>query len=185
MKIGSGTLRGRRIGAPAGQKTRPTSGRLRKALFDILAPRLPRARVLDLFAGAGSLGLEALSRGAASVVFVERGRAAADAIRSNAERLELSERATVLRREVRSALTGLAERGDRFDVIFLDPPYRSGLQTVILDRLGALPLLETEGIVVTEHHHKTGLAERYGALTKAREVRAGESCLTFYRRSGE
>ena len=181
MKIGSGKLRGRRIGAPAGRKTRPTSGRLRKALFDILAPRLQGARVLDLFAGAGSLGLEALSRGAHSVVFVERQRAAAEAIRKNAETLALSERAAVWRRDVRSALSALAGEEERFDVIFLDPPYRSALHAKSLERLGSLSLLRPGGIVVTEHHHKTVLADRYGRLVKHREVRAGESCLTFFR----
>jgi 16S rRNA (guanine966-N2)-methyltransferase len=168
------------IETPRGKKTRPTGGRLKKSLFDILAPRLPGARVLDLFAGAGALGLEALSRGAAHVTFVERNRAAADAIRKNLERLGLGEEADLLRREVRSAIGFLAEQEQTFDIVLLDPPYRSDLHASVLMRVGAASLVRHEGLVILEHHHKTELADAYAGLTKVREVRAGESRLSFY-----
>jgi 16S rRNA (guanine(966)-N(2))-methyltransferase RsmD len=181
MKIGSGRFRGRNIDAPKGDKTRPTSGRLKKALFDILAPDLPGADVLDLFAGAGALGLEAVSRGATGVVFVERGRRAAEAIAKNAEKLGVSENIEVLRVEVRHAIQLLAERGNRFQVIFLDPPYRSDIQNSVIETIEAASLLVSDGSVIVEHHHKQRLADSYGRLRQTRQVRAGESCLTFYR----
>jgi 16S rRNA (guanine(966)-N(2))-methyltransferase RsmD len=180
MKIASGKYRGREIETPRGSKTRPTGGRLKKSLFDILAPRLPGARVLDLFAGAGALGLEALSRGAAQVTFVERNRAAADTIRKNLERLGLDQEAELLRRETTAAIGFLASREQTFDIIFLDPPYRSDLHAPLLQRIGAGSLVSPGGLVIMEHHHKTALADHYGGLTKVREVRAGESCLSFY-----
>ncbi len=181
MRIGSGKFRGAHIAAPHGRKTRPTSGRLKKSLFDILASELPGSRVLDLFAGAGALGLEALSRGAAHVTFVERNRAASDAIEKNLEHLGLSGNAELVRREARSALALLAERQDRFDLVFLDPPYRSGLQASLVQRIGLASLVTPGGQVILEHHHKTDLADAYGGLKNVRQVRAGESCLTFFR----
>jgi len=181
MRIGGGKFRGRQVETPRGRKTRPSGGRLKKSLFDILAPVLPGSRVLDLFAGAGGLGLEALSRGAAHVTFVERDRGAADTIRKNLERLGLSEKAELLRREARSAIGLLAERQETFDIILLDPPYRSDQHASLLQRIGAASVVKLEGVVILEHHHKTSLADSYAGLTKVREVRAGESSLSFYR----
>lgn len=185
MKIGSGRLRGRKLHAPRGSRTRPTSGRLRKSLFDVLGSRLEAARVLDLYAGSGSLGLEALSRGAASAVLVERGRQAAGAIRRNVGELGLSERAEVVSRDVFGAIERLLARLERFDVVFADPPYRSGDADKLLGRLGEEDLVEKGGLVVLEHHHKRELRERYGSLSRLRLLKAGESTLTIYRRDSE
>lgn len=182
MRVGSGRLRGRTLRAPAGAKTRPTSGRLKKALFDILAGRLPDARFLDLYAGAGAVGIEALSRGASTVTFVEQDRRAAAAIEKNLEALGLSDRAALVRREVGAALGALASEDQRFDVVFLDPPYRAGGHGRLLSRLGSLDLLDPGGLLILEHHHKTALEEVYGSLTRIRQVRAGESVLSFYRK---
>ena len=183
MKIGSGRFRGRNIETLRGKKTRPTSGRLKKALFDIVTPDLPGARVLDLYAGAGALGLEAISRGASSATFVERGRAAADAIASNLDMLGITDQAEVFRCEVQTALHQLAQRGEQFHVILLDPPYRSNLHGTLLMRIDRSSLLAPAGLVSIEHHHKLELTGIIGSLEKARTVRAGESCLTFYRSS--
>ncbi len=140
--------------------------------------------VLDLFAGAGALGLEALSRGATRVVFVERGRRAAEVIAKNAEKLGVFEHVEVLRYEARHAIQLLVGRGDRFRFILLDPPYHSGIQDSVLEKTGQTSLLVPGGALVVEHHHKQLFSEAYGALRKARQVRAGESCLTFYRLEG-
>jgi 16S rRNA (guanine966-N2)-methyltransferase len=180
MKIGSGRFRGRNIEAPRGKKTRPTSGRLKKALFDIIAPRLVGARILDLYAGTGALGLEAISRGASHATFVERGRAAANAIAGNLDKLGVGDQAEILPCEVRTALHQLAQRGRKFDFIVLDPPYRSNLHATVLWRIHELSLLTPEGVVILEHHHKLELGDVVGGLHKTRTVRAGESCLTFY-----
>jgi 16S rRNA (guanine(966)-N(2))-methyltransferase RsmD len=183
MKIGSGRFRGRNIITPRGKKTRPTSGRLKKALFDIIAPDLPEARILDLYAGAGALGLEALSRGASHATFVERGRAAAQAIVDNLERLGIADRAEIIQSEVAPALHQLALRGELFHVILLDPPYRSDLHATVLKQIDKATVLVDEGFVILEHHHKLALPDTVGGLQKGRVVRAGESCLTFYART--
>lgn len=177
-------MKGRRLRAPRGGRTRPTSGRLRKSLFDVVSSRLGGARVLDLYAGSGSLGLEALSRGAESAVFVERGRQACDAIRKNVHELGLGGRAEILSKDVWSALSKLVHREARFDVVFADPPYRSGEPDDLLGFLGEenKALVLPGGLVVVEHHHKRELRERYGALVRLRVLKAGESTLTLYER---
>jgi 16S rRNA (guanine966-N2)-methyltransferase len=121
MRVVAGMYGGRRLAAPAGSSTRPTSDRVREALFSVLGGSVQGARVLDLYAGSGALGIEALSRGAASVVFVDRSPRAVAAIRANLEALGID--AEVRRLEARAALRASA-RGDAYDLVFLDPPYR-------------------------------------------------------------
>jgi 16S rRNA (guanine(966)-N(2))-methyltransferase RsmD len=180
MRIGSGEMRGRRLHAPRGERTRPTSGRLKKSLFDVLAARLPGARVLDLYAGSGALAFEALSRGAAQAVVVERNRKACESIRRNASELGLGERVEILEMEVSSALSKLRRRGDHFDVVFADPPYRSSELENLLANLGDGLLFAEGSLLVMEHHHKRELRDRYGALSRARLLKAGESRLTLF-----
>lgn len=180
MRIGGGEFRGRVLKGPPGLKTRPTSARLKKSLFDVLSSRLAGARVLDLYAGVGALGLEALSRGATSVVFVERRRQAAAAIRDNVEAFGLTERASLVGKDVWSALSRLAADLERFDIIFADPPYRSSEPEKLLRFLGEEALLASDGIVVIEHYHKNELDAGYGRIERSRELKAGESRLTFY-----
>jgi 16S rRNA (guanine(966)-N(2))-methyltransferase RsmD len=173
-------MRGRRIQAPRGARTRPTSGRLKKSLFDVLAGRLPEARILDLYAGSGALAFEALSRGASRATVVERNRKACDSIRRNAAELGLQDRVEVLAMDVSSALSKLAHRGEVFDVIFADPPYRTDEAEDLLVSLGGDRLLAQGGVLALEHHHKRELRERYGSLSRVRVLRAGESCLTLF-----
>ena len=190
MRIGSGAFSGRKLHAPKGGTTRPTSARLKKSLFDVLASSsaLADARVLDLFAGAGALGLESLSRGAARAVFVERGRKAADVIRRNIEELGVVERGELWAMDVRAALTKLEQEGETFDLVFADPPYKADededvdVLSRLLSALGARELVASDGLVVVEHHHKRELLENYGELTRFRLLKSGESCFTLYRR---
>lgn len=188
MRIGSGTLSGRKLHAPKGGSTRPTSARLKKSLFDVLAsssaaPGLADARVLDLFAGAGALGIEALSRGAATAAFVERGRKACDVIRRNIEELGVADRGELLPMDVRAAIAKLEQEGETFDLVFADPPYKQEhVLFELLSALGSGQLVASEGLVVVEHHHKQELVETYGELTRFRALKSGESCFTLYRR---
>ncbi len=182
MRIGSGELRGRKLFAPKGMETRPTSARLKKSLFDVLSPEIGGARVLDLFAGAGALGIEALSKGAATAVFVERARRAADAIRRNLETLDLESRSSVMAMDVRVALGKLRGSAGSFDIVFADPPYRSSDLESVLASCGEAELLSPEGVVAVEHHHKLELSETHGALTRRRVLTSGESCFSLYRR---
>jgi 16S rRNA (guanine966-N2)-methyltransferase len=181
MRIGSGDLRGRRLHAPKGSDTRPTGARLKKSLFDVLAPSLEGANVLDLYAGAGALGLEALSRGASHAVFVERARKAADTVRRNIDELGLEGRAELMAMDVRLAVPNLGGRKP-FDVVFADPPYATDELDRLLGALGTSELVADDGLVVVEHHHKRELRESYDELERFRVLKSGESCFTLYRR---
>ena len=178
-RIIGGTGKGRRLRTPRGDTTRPTGARVRQTLFDILAPRVPGCRFLDAFAGNGSVGLEALSRGAARVVLVDQSRAAVEAVRENARALAaVGGDVQIYRQDSRIALAALADSGVRFDVIYLDPPYASDLYEPLLEL--AEHLLEKAGLVVAEHFHKRALPERIGGLVSTRSVRIGDHTLTFY-----
>ena len=157
MRIVAGEFGGRRIAVPAGRTTRPTSDRVREALFSMLGA-LGGERVLDAFAGSGALGLEALSRGAASALFVERDGRAADVIRRNIADLGLPEnRAAIVQAPLAAALGQARERGDAYDLVFLDPPYRHppALGTELTDALG--PLLAVGARIVTESDRRAPL----------------------------
>jgi 16S rRNA (guanine(966)-N(2))-methyltransferase RsmD len=185
-RIISGEAKGRRLKSPKGLSTRPTGARVRKTLFDILAPWLPGCRFLDAFAGAGAVGLEALSRGAALVVLVDAGAGAVAALRANAAGLaRAGGEVRIVRQHARVALAALADARERFDVIYLDPPYDSNLYEASLEQAGRTELLAEHGVVVAEHFHKRALPERIGGLTRSREVRVGDHRLSFYRRQQE
>ena len=144
--------------------------------MDTLMPRLPEARVLDLFAGAGGVGLEALSRGAAHATFVERDPRAVAALRENVAALDVGALVDVRRGDVLRELPG-----ERFDVVFLDPPYDADLVETTLQSLGGGGLLLPEGLVVAQHFTKRAPAATIGALATFRTRRFGETTLTFYR----
>jgi len=180
MRIISGTARGRRLRAVRGRETRPTSDRVKETLFNILGDRVVDASFLDLFAGSGDVGIEALSRGAERAVFVESSRRAAQVIRENLASCGISSGYLVLCKTVASALTLLEGRGERFDLIFLDPPYASTLAAETLEKISQGTLLRPGGLVVAEHHHKTLLADEYGWLRRIRRKLIGETALSFY-----
>ncbi|HTM21589.1 MAG TPA: 16S rRNA (guanine(966)-N(2))-methyltransferase RsmD, partial [Kofleriaceae bacterium] len=159
MRIIAGSLGGRRLKAPPGDATRPTADRVREALFSILGPPPEGARVLDLCAGAGGLGLEALSRGAAAAEFVDSDRAALAALRANIDALGLGTASRVHAGDARSVLRRLA---GPFHWVFADPPYRSGLADQMLAELGDGRLLAPDPVVVVEHDRRLPPAERHG-----------------------
>lgn len=182
-RIIGGSGKGRRLKAPAGDATRPTGARVRQTLFDILAAAIPDCRFLDAFAGSGGVGLEALSRGARRVVLVDESRAAVEAVRANLAVLPEAARGEVLQKDARIVLATLRDRGQRFDVVYLDPPYGSDLYEPLLPLAEAV--LAEDGVIVAEHFHKRALPERMGRLVNARSVRVGDHRLTFYRKSEE
>ncbi|MCL6615468.1 MAG: 16S rRNA (guanine(966)-N(2))-methyltransferase RsmD, partial [Firmicutes bacterium] len=152
MRIVAGRFRGRRLRGPSHPGLRPTAERVREAIFNILGPRVQGAVVLDLFAGAGGLGLEALSRGAKRVVFVERDRRALALLRRNLAELGLGgEEFEVIPGDVLVVLAGLAAGGRSFDLILADPPYGAGLSGRTLVLLAEGGLLDREGLLVLEH----------------------------------
>jgi len=183
-RIIGGAGKGRRLKTAAGENTRPTGARVRQSLFDTLAPVIPGCRFLDAFAGNGGVGLEALSRGAAKVVLVDRSASAVVAAKENARALaHAGGEVLVFRQDAATAIGALADQGMRFDVVYLDPPYASDLYEPLLSVLGEGPLLAEDGVVVAEHFHKRALPERIGALVCTREKRVGDHCLSFYARA--
>ena len=181
MRVLAGVLKGRRLVTPRGLGTRPTADQVRIALMDALTPDLPGARLLDLFAGAGGVGLEALSRGAAHATFVERDARAVAALRQNIAALGVEAQTSVLRLDAVRAVAALTEAGARFAIVFLDPPYDSALVATTLRRLGAGPLVEPGGRVVAQHPTKRPPPAEIGRLSAVRARRFGETTLTFFR----
>jgi 16S rRNA (guanine966-N2)-methyltransferase len=186
MRIIAGKYRGRNLKSPPSLQTRPTSDRLRETLFNILAPRIEGSRFLDLCAGSGAVGIEALSRGAAHVTFVDRSRKMYALIETNLDLLKIKDdEAEVVNREALDVLRRLVKsEAEPFDVIFFDPPYTMDYEEV-LDYLGssAEQLIAQDGVVIVEHHKKKELKEEFGALKRYREVKQGDSKLSFYARA--
>lgn len=181
MRIIAGAFKGRRLVTPKGDRTRPTADQVRIALMDTLMPWLPDAHVLDLFAGAGGVGLEALSRGAAYATFVERDPKAIAALRTNVASLGVPDATRILRGDVHRELAHLHAEGVRFAVIFLDPPYEADAVPPTLEQLGGGGLTLPGGVVIAQHLTKRAPAERIGAMVQFRTRRFGETTLTFYR----
>jgi 16S rRNA (guanine(966)-N(2))-methyltransferase RsmD len=184
VRVIAGTLKGRQLVTPRGATTRPTADQVRIALMDALTPWLPGARMLDLFAGAGAVGLEALSRGAEHATFVERDGRAVAALLQNVRALGVGARARVLRGDVARELTRLARAGERFEIVFLDPPYAEDAVDRTLAALGAGDLVAPGGLVIAQHFTKRRPADEYRALRAFRDRRFGETTLTFFRAGG-
>jgi 16S rRNA (guanine(966)-N(2))-methyltransferase RsmD len=185
MRIIAGLYKGRRLKTLEGMAVRPTSDRLRETLFNVLGPRLEGARFADLCAGSGAVGIEALSRGAAEVTFVELSRRAAAVIEENLRHCRIEEGAKVIARDLESALRRLANAGAQFDLIFLDPPYQSGLYAPALRAIARGGLLAPDGILIAEHRRGEMLGGDYDGLRPYREIVQGDSSLTFFARSAD
>jgi 16S rRNA (guanine(966)-N(2))-methyltransferase RsmD len=184
MRVGGGTARGKRLSAKGSGGVRPTSTKVTDALFNSLAPRLGDARVLDLFAGTGRLGIEALSRGAQEAVFVERDARNASVIRDNLVSAGVADRGVVRRGNALTALDALAAEGRQFDLIFLDPPYGRGLQRDTLQRVATTAVLAPEGLAIAEGHWRDDPGEITG-LVRSRASRYGETAVWMYTHSAK
>jgi 16S rRNA (guanine966-N2)-methyltransferase len=182
MRLIGGLAGGRRLIAPRGRQTRPTGAKVREAIFNILGPP-PEGQVLDLYAGTGALGLEALSRGASAAVFVEREHAPLAALRRNIKELGLEDRATVLGADVCTGLRRLAATGARFSWVFLDPPYVKETEGVLAELSGS-DLLTPCAVVVLEHDRRNRPPEHVGALFLTDRRQYGDTELSFFRCSG-
>jgi 16S rRNA (guanine(966)-N(2))-methyltransferase RsmD len=186
-RVIAGSARGTRLRAP-GEGTRPLGDRVKETLFAILEPDLGGAVVLDLFAGSGAGGIEALSRGAERAVFVEKDASAARVIGENLTRTHLADRAHVVRREALTYLADPAASDGPFDVVLIDPPYdHPDLLESALRRLadGSAALLKPEAWVVAKHFWRTAPSPAVGLLASVRTRRFGETALTFYRPAAE
>jgi 16S rRNA (guanine(966)-N(2))-methyltransferase RsmD len=181
MRLTGGQDRGRRLFAPRGSRTRPTASKVREALFNILGP--PPGPVLDLYAGSGALGLEALSRGAPSAVFVERDGSALSALRRNLRESGVEDRASVIGADVRSALRKLAHTNRQFSWVFLDPPYIKETDGVLAELSGG-DLLTACAVVIVEHDRRHPSPASVGCLFLTDRRQYGDTELSFYRCSG-
>ena len=176
MRIIAGTLKGRRLDAPDWPGLRPTSDRLRETLFNVLAPRIQGARFLDAYAGTGAVGIEALSRGAAHVTFVEQDRRAQALIAANLERCAVENRYAI----IRAGFTGAAKRFETaFDVLFLDPPYGAAALAESLET--AAPLVTGGAMLIVEHAKRDAAPGQIHGLELTRDLVQGDSVLSFYR----
>jgi 16S rRNA (guanine966-N2)-methyltransferase len=185
MRVIAGTYRSRQLLAPRGLQTRPTSDRLRERLFDIIAPRVDGSRFVDLYAGTGAVGIEALSRGAAHVWFAENAEPALASIRQNLAALKIGRGFTLEDRGVGALLQRLSKISQLIDLVYIDPPYEAEPEYEgTLNFLGSARgrvTLAPHALVVAEHSSKSKLAMRYGALECTRLVKQGEAALSFFR----
>jgi 16S rRNA (guanine(966)-N(2))-methyltransferase RsmD len=185
MRIIAGKFRSRQLKSLKGLALRPTSDMLRETLFNILGPRVEGSRFLDLFAGTGALGIEAISRGAISAVFAENQRAAVRLIRDNLASLEINMEARIIASAVAPALAKLqSEHAAAFDFIFLDPPYGNEKDyEATLRALENSSLIAESTIVIAEHHKSFELPASLGQFERVRVLRQGDAALSFYRLS--
>ncbi len=184
MRIISGLYRGRILRNPSDNKTRPTSDRLRETLFNILTPKITEeTRFLDLCAGTGAIGIEALSRGAESATFVDKSRRACGLIEANLDLLTIPEEQTKIHcSSAENFVSRSHEKG--WDIIFYDPPYKENY-AVILHEIGEndSSILDKNGIFIAEHHCKNLLPDEKGDLRRWRLLKQGETCLSFYEKN--
>jgi 16S rRNA (guanine966-N2)-methyltransferase len=182
MRIIAGAYKGRNLKSPPSMNVRPTSDRLRETLFNVIAPRIEDTRFLDLFAGSGAVGIEALSRGASHATFVDRSRRSCTLIESNLELCRVPEDQRVI--YCSEAYEFLRQTTSApWDIVFFDPPYKQDyLRTVEFLGVNAAKLLTDDGLLIVEHHHKNVLPERTGDLSRTRVLKQGDSSLSFYQR---
>jgi 16S rRNA (guanine966-N2)-methyltransferase len=184
VRIISGTARGRRLLAPKDNRIRPTSDRVKESLFNILTVlkgTFAGERVLDLFAGTGNLGIEALSRGAEYAVFIDNNREAADLVQKNLALAGYAGRGRVLQKEAIVALRFLNESGASYGVVFIDPPYRKGLPAQVLEFLAASALIDEKSVIVAETDAREDLAGTFGMLCEFDKRVYGDTALIFFK----
>lgn len=182
MRVITGSARGRRLGELKGMETRPTTDKVKESIFNCIQFNVEGARVLDLFAGTGQLGIEALSRGAESALFVDKRADAVKLVRENLALCRLAERAQVI---CGDSLAQLASLRTKFDIVFLDPPYESTLLEQAVERLVSFDILAPDGIIVAESALDKVLAEPAAPYRLGREYRYGKIKVTLIRRDGE
>lgn len=184
MRVIAGIYRSRPLVAPKGLGTRPTSDRLRETLFNVLAPRIAGSRLVDLYAGTGAVGIEALSRGAEHVWFAEKAAPAIAAMRANLAALKIEGGYTLESRGVGAMLERLGKLSQPMDIVFLDPPYEAEAEYAgTLQFLGSARgrgMLTADAVVIAEHGSKAKLAKRYGALEQTRRIKQGDAALSFF-----
>ena len=181
MRIIAGKFRGRKLVEFDVDSTRPTLDRIKEPLFSILMPYLKDANVLDLFAGTGSLGIECLSRGASSAIFVDVSKESINIVKSNIKKARVENESTILNLDFKNAIDRLKIQNKKFDIIFMDPPYYKNMFIDALSSIDEADLLCDDGIIVVEHDTKDKFVDKIGRLEKTRDKKYGNTTLTFYK----
>lgn len=179
MRVITGKARGINLKTPEGLQTRPTADRVKEALFSIIQFDIPGARVLDLFGGTGQLGIEALSRGAKSATFVDASNTACNLIRENLKRTRLQEESRVICSDY---LAFLGRCSEKYDIIFLDPPYAEVFLENALNRITEIDILQSGGIIVTERPFGKELPWEFPGFSRSRDYKYGNTVITIYRK---
>lgn len=180
MRIITGIARGRIIKAPEGMNTRPTSDRVKESLFNIISKKIKNSTVLDLFAGTGNLGLESISRGAEKCTFVENNKNAYKNLKENIELLKFQDMSETYFQEAFTTLKTLQKINQKFDIIFLDPPYGKGLIESSIKEINNLEILNPEGIIVSEYDAEDIVPESIGEIKIYRTESYGRTKISFW-----
>jgi len=185
LRVVSGKLGGRRLFVSSKAKLRPTADRVKESIFDILRSEIEGKEVLDLFAGSGNLGIEAISRGANRVVFVDSSNQSIKHIQRNLKDLECEDQAKILKSDYRKAVGELAKTGERFDMVFADPPYLLGYAQGLIDCLKKEDILKEGGLAIIEHHKKEELKLNSSGLMELERRKFGDTMVTVLFKKGK
>jgi len=183
MRVISGQFKGRRLTSLPGQEIRPTIARLKESFFNIVQSRIRGSRFLDLCAGSGSMGIEALSREASEVVFLEQSRKAIGVLQKNLTQCRIKAGFKIVHGDLFKELPKMTTSDEPFDIIFFDPPYFQDLYETALELVSTTHILATDGILAADHFKKTTIPDRAGELIRTRMVRHGDAILSFYERA--
>lgn len=180
MRVVSGICKGRPLKAVPGTSTRPTTDKVKEAIFNMIGPYFEGGQALDLFGGSGGLGIEALSRGVDKAIFVDRESKAITTIRGNLEACGFTDNAEVYRNDAERALKAIVKRELKFDLIFLDPPYKLNKLTALIEMIEKHSLISDNGLIVAEHSEKGGLPDTIGSLSLIKEEIYGITVISVY-----
>ena len=181
LRVISGKARGLKLDTPKNQDVRPTTDRVKESLFNMINSYIMDSNILDLFAGTGSLGIECLSRGAKNCVFVDKSKDSINIVRSNVKKARVENESTILNVDFKDAVKRLSTQNQKFDVIFMDPPYYENMFIECLKSIDKFNLLDEDGIIVVEHDTKDKFPDNMGRLYKSRDKKYGNTTLTFYK----
>ncbi|MDK2918339.1 MAG: rRNA (guanine966-N2)-methyltransferase [Candidatus Petromonas sp.] len=180
MRVIGGQAKGVKLKSLKGLKTRPTSDRVKESLFNILAPYIPNSKVLDLFSGTGNLGIEAVSRGASCAYLIEKNKKCYNIIKENISKTKLNDKIEVFIQDVFLSIKNFGKNKEKFDIIFMDPPYLKGFVIPCIEEIHNNKLLNLEGLIVVEHDINDNLPPKIGRLIKFKERRYGNTIISFY-----
>lgn len=180
MRVITGVYRGRRLESIEGMDIRPTSDMVKESLFNILSSEIIESNFLDLFGGTGGVGIEAISRGAKHVVFIDNSIKSIKVLRKNLENLGINDNVEVFNTDYLTAISKLHSNGKLFDIIFIDPPYSTGIAQRALEQINEEKILKAGGIIIVEHDLRDSMPDRVGSMAMYRDKRYGNTKLSFY-----